>query len=234
MPLSILDPYGSRKYCLSKGRKQDDYFKVEFKEGKFYLTNEGYVLMANVTKYKGAVRAFKPEVPLEPGICAIPIYKTTYEIWEKKNKESKAIPVNCEPSVFEKNLVNHLSTIVDESKSYQGAIAFLPDDQILDLSTEELVSNIERNCQLVEVDSTGTLPEYVAPSGNGYKKNGYSKVTPEDKTRWLKKELCSSIKDGGYNEEMSLVDLVEQLVKEVDSEDTLAIYTNLLQSILSA
>ena len=192
MVQTYLDPYKEAKYGKLKGKKQDDYLKVEFKEGKFYPVDEGYILIADVTKYKGVVRAFKPEVPLEPGMCAIPIYKTTYEIWEKKDKDSKAAPVKCEPSVFERNLANHLSMIVDEKKSYKGAIAFLPDDQILDLSPEELVSNIERNCQLAETEVTGILPEYVAPSGNSYKKNGYSKVTPEDKTKWLKKELVSN------------------------------------------
>ncbi|MGK7937222.1 MAG: hypothetical protein AB4206_15765 [Xenococcaceae cyanobacterium] len=234
MVQTYLDPWKEAKYGKLKGKKQDDYFKVEFNEGKFYPTDEGYILMADVTKYKGVVRAFKPEVPLEPGVCAIPIYKTTYEIWEKKDKESKATPVKCQPSLSERNLASHLNSVIDKDKTYQGAIAFLPDDQLSDLSAEEIMTNIERNCQLVETESTGNLPEYVASNGTSKKSGGSYRISPSEKLTWLKKELVSAIKDAGYNQEMSLIDLTDQIVSESEDDNTLAIYVDFVKAILTA
>ena len=97
-----------------------------------------------------------------------------------------------------------------------------------------LTKTITRNCKLEEVEATGKLPEYKADSGSSKKNNsGSYKTSPADKVTWLKKELVSSIKDGGYNEDMSLIDLVDQIVSESEDENTLAIYTDLLKATLN-
>jgi len=59
-------------------------------------------------------------------------------------------------------------------------------------------------------------------------------LTPADKTKWVKQELCQSVKEPGYNEEMSLADLTEQFVVEHQENETfLALYFDLLKAILA-
>ncbi|MDJ0692403.1 MAG: hypothetical protein QNJ41_28430 [Xenococcaceae cyanobacterium MO_188.B32] len=232
--ITFLNAYKDAQYGRLKGDKKDVYCKVEFDEGKFYKTDDGYILMANVTKYHGVVRAYKPELPLEPGVCAIPIYSQEYELWEK-GKDGKATPRQCKPSLFERNLCAHLDLTLTEGKYYQGTLGFLPDDQLLDLTDDDLLKTIDRNCHLEEVASSGKLPEYQANAS--YKKNGsYGsyKLSPADKVKWLKKELCDSVQEPGYNEEMSLADLTEQFIAERQENETfLALYFDLLKTIVA-
>ena len=135
---------------------------------------------------------------------------------------------------MERNLAAYLATNIDDTKHYKGSVGFLPDDQLTDVTDEELTKTITRNCKLEEVEATGKLPEYKADSGSSKKNNsGGYKTSPADKLKWLKKELCDSIKDDGYNEDMSLIDLVDQIVSESEDDNTLAIYTDLLKATLN-
>ena len=231
------DPYNNAKHGTLKGDKSELYFKLEFKEGKFYSIDEGFVLIADVTKYGGSIRrAFKPELDLEPGVCAIPLYDKEYELWEK-DKTGKKTPVKHQPSVFEKNLhsylqFEYLDAIDDGNKSVKGSIAFLPNDQLAGLSDNDLITQLRNNCKLELIESTGTLPEY-KPFVSTYKKNGSFKLSPQDKLVWLKKELCSSIADKGCNEEMSLIDLTAQIVSEAKNDNTLAVYVDFIKTMLA-
>ena len=188
--------------------------------------------MANVTKFTGVIRAFKPEEPLDGGICAIPIYQHEYEEWEK-DKSGKSSPKKVEPSLWEQNLVSHLAFDIDLDKHYKGSITFLPDAQLTNLSDKELSDLLVKNCHLEEVKSTNTLPEYQEFTGS-YKKNGYNRLTPQDKLIFVKKELCDGISDRGCNEEMSLADLTEIFIKEREKqgETFLALYFDLIKAIL--
>ena len=229
-----LDAYKDAEYGNLRGDKSDVYFKVEFDEGKFYSTDDGLALIAHVTEYKGIVRAFKPELDLEPGFCYIPLYNKEYELWEK-DKTGKKNPVKHQPSVFEKNLPSYLQfeyldAIDDGSKSVKGSIAFLPNDQLAGLSDDALITQIKNNCRLELIESTGTLPQY-KPYVSTYKKGNFN-LSPQDKLSWLKKELCSSITDSGCNEEMSLIDLTEQIVSEAKNDNTLAIYVDFIKTML--
>ena len=213
----------------------DVYFKVEISEGKLYSIDNGLALIAHIIEYKGIVRAFKPELDLEPGFCCIPIYNKEYELWEK-DKTGKKIPVKHQPSVFEKNLhsylqFEYLDAIDDGDKSVKGSIAFLPNDQLFNLSDDDLIAQIKNNCKLELIKSTGTLPEYKPVSS--YKKNGNFKLSPQEKLVWLKKELCNSITDKGYNESMSLIDLTERIVSEAKNDNTLAVYVDFIKTMLA-
>ena len=228
------DPYGDAKYGSLKGDKSELYFKLEFNEGKFYSIDEGFILIADITRYGGSVRrAFKPELDLEPGICAVPIYTKEYELWEK-DKTGKKVPVKHKPSVFEQNLHGYLQfeylDAIDNGKSVKGSIAFLPNDQLLGLSNDDLIAQVTNNCKLELIKSTSNLPEYKPYTG--YKKNGSGKLSPQDKLTWLKKEMCESISDQSYNTEMSLIDLTEKIVSEAKNDNTLAIYIDLLRTII--
>ncbi len=234
--LRYLDAYKDAKYGSLRGDKSDVYFKIMFNEGKFHSTDNGFVLIAYVIEYKGIVRAFKPELDLEPGFCCIPLYSREYELWEK-DKTGKKNPVKHQPSVFEKNLhsylqFEYLDAIDDGDKSVKGSIAFLPNDQLAGLSDDDLITQIKNNCKLELIESTGTLPEY-KPYISTYKKNGNFSLSPQDKLIWLKKELCSSITDKGYNEEMSLIDLTARIVSEAKNDNTLAIYVDLVKTMLA-
>lgn len=230
--IKYLDPYKDIKYARLKGEKNEVFFKVDFDEAKFVGTNDGLILMGQVSKFTGVIRAFKPEEPLDGGICAIPIYQHKYEEWEK-DKTGKASPKKFEPSLWEQNLVSYLSFDVDLDKHYKGSIAFLPDDQLTNLSGKEVNELLSKNCHLEEVEATNTLPEYQEFTSS-YKKNGYNRLTPSDKLIFVKKELCNSIDDSGYNEEMSLADIIEQFIKEreVQGETFLALYFDLVKAIL--
>ncbi len=234
--LRITDPFRDIQYSRIKGEKKDVYFKVEFDEGKFYKVDNGYVLMADVTKYAGVVRAFKPEEPVQPGICAIPIYNKDYEIREK-GKDGQYVSNTYSPSIHEKNLCTHLDGTISEDSYYKGSIAFSVDDQLLNLPDEKIIDTVVSSCHLIDTDSSGKLPEYQAntSSYSSYKKNnGYSRLTPADKATWVKKELCQSVKEPGYNEEMSLADLTEQFVTENKKDETfLALYFDLIKAILA-
>lgn len=226
--LKHYDPYKDITYGRLKGDKKDAYLKIEFSEGKLYQTSEGYVLMANLTKISGAIRAFKPELPVEPDICAIPIYNKNHDEWSKDSL-GKATSTSIAPSIFETNLCNHFDLTYSTDQAYAGTISFLQDDQTEGLSDKELIATINKNCHLAEVDETGKLPKYEAnANSNGRKSYGMS---PGDKLIWLKKEMCESIKDSGCSEEMSLLDLSKQLVEESEDETSLAIYIDLLKGL---
>ena len=232
----FFDPYKDVEYGNLRGDKSDVYFKITFDEGKFHSTDDWFALIANVTEHKGIVRAFKPEEDLKPGACYIPVFNKEYELWEK-DKTGKKVPVKHQPSVFEKNLhsylqFEYLDAIDDGGKSVKGSIAFLPNDQFIGLSDKDLITQMANNCKLELIDSTGTLPEY-KPYTSTYQKNGNFGLSPQEKLIWLKKELCNSITDKGYNESMSLIDLTDRIVSEAKNDNTLAIYVDFIKTMLA-
>lgn len=225
-------PYESRKYGYVKGDKQGVFFKVDFKEGKFYNTEDGYVLMADVMGFMGVVRSYKPEEAIVmPGWTQITYFSRDYELWHKKEKKE------ISPTLHEKTLCSHLAITISEDKYYSGSITLLPDDQFTDKPDDVVIDLINKNCQLIEIEPSGNLIPYEASKANGgYKKNNgnyNSKLSLEDKVKALKKELILSIKDDKCNEEMSLIDLVDQLVGESEDDNTLAVYVDLVKSCLN-
>ncbi len=237
--LKYLDPFHNVPYGKLKGDKSDVYLKIEFDEGKLYEVDNGYILAAYVTRYHGVTRAYKPEEPIKPGLCAIPIYAREFELWHK-NKDGKNVSTKHLPSLFEKNLVNHLksnfSPSLDADKALKGSIGFLPNAQLQGLSEFDIVANLPHNCQLEVITATGKLPEYQPYTGSSKKaSNGkYYGLTPNDKLAWLKKELVSAIASSNCTEETSLSLLLKQVIYENDKDETfLALYTDILKTLIA-
>ena len=229
--LKFLDPYKERKYAEIRGSKKDRPFKVEFSEGKFYKVDNGYVLMAGCDSLVGVIKAFKPEegLPYPIGNVLIPIYDKDYEVWNSKEKKNDILS----PTIHEKNLCAHLDLTIEEDKYYRGFISLLPDEQLTNLTDADISNLITSNCDLKEVTPSGNLLSYEAKSNGTYKKGGSYKLSPEEKIKAIKKELCNSITGNGFNDEMSLIDLVDQIVSESEDENTLAIYVDLLKTAVS-
>ena len=236
--IKYTDPYNNDPYGKLKGDKSDVYLKIEFSEAKLYEVDNGYVLAGNITNYIGAVRAFKPEEPIKPGLCAIPIYEREFEIWHK-NKDGKNTSTKCQPSLFEKNLVSHLKSNFSPSlaadKAIKGSIGFLPNAQLLGLSEFDIAANIPHNCQLEVITATGNLPEYKPYKASDKKaSNGKYGLSPNDKLAWLKQELVSAIASSNFTEETSLSLLLKQFIYENDKDETfLALYTDILKTLIA-
>lgn len=241
--MKYCDPYKDAKYGYLKGDKTSEAYFIQFSEAKLYETDNGYSLLANVSSYSGVVRAYKPELSLKPGICAIPIYEKEYEIREKNKATGEYEGIKCQPSLFEQNLpglflLEYADAIgADSSKSVKGSIAFLPDYQLRNLTNEEVVKLLNQNCKLELIESTGTLPEYVSYGSNSSKKgnyNNYNRMTPSEKAKWIKDDLCLAIRANGFNSDMALCDVVEQFVAEKkESEIFLSVYFDLVKNIAS-
>ncbi len=237
--IKYTDPFNNDPYAKLKGDKSDVYLKIEFSEAKLYEVDNGYVLAGNITSYVGAVRAYKPEEPIKPGLCAIPIYDREFELWNK-NKDGKNVVSKHLPSLFEKNLTSHLKSnfipSLGADKALKGSIGFLPNAQLQGLSEFDIAANIPHNCQLEIITATGNLPEYKPYTGSSKKaSNGkYYGLTPSDKLVWLKQELVSAIASSNFTEETSLSLLLKQVIYENDKDETfLALYTDMLKTLIA-
>ncbi len=237
--IKYTDPFNNDPYAKLKGDKSDVYLKIEFSEAKLYEVDNGYVLAGNITSYVGAVRAYKPEEPIKPGLCAIPIYDREFELWNK-NKDGKNVLSKHLPSLFEKNLTSHLKSnfipSLGADKALKGSIGFLPNAQLQGLSEFDIAANIPHNCQLEIITATGNLPEYKPYTGSSKKaSNGkYYGLTPSDKLVWLKQELVSAIASSNFTEETSLSLLLKQVIYENDKDETfLALYTDMLKTLIA-
>lgn len=240
--IKYFDPYKTRTYARLQGDKKDSFFILEFKEAIIYQqeSNDDLVLMADVTKYSGGIlRSFKPENEITPSVCAIPVYSNEYEVKEKDdsgNWNSKKV----QPSIFEQNLFGMFAMKYEEAfssggKSVSGKITFLPDDYFTDASNTEIVKLVEQSCKLEYCDRTDSLPKYEIPNGSAYKKgNGYSsKLSPDDKVDWLKKELLLNVKDSEYNKDKTLASIIEQFVKENENQSFLDHYFRVISTLLN-
>ena len=225
------DPYGARNYALIDGCKKDSYFRLEFKEGRFYSIDEGLILIADVTTYKGGIqRVFKPEEELKPGFCAVSIYDREFNLWSKK--DGKNVPTKTQPSLYERNLCGYLKLEYSTEKTYSGNIGFMPDDQLTSLSEDEIINVLKTGCKLEEIEPSGNLPQYQANSSS---KKSYGKVTFAEKATWLKKELCEAVASSNVSEDSKLANLTRQLVIENEENETfLALYTDFLKAILNS
>ena len=236
--IKYTDPFNNDPYGKLKGDKSDVYLKIEFSEAKIYEVDNGYILAGYITGYVGVTRAYKPEEPLQPGLCAIPIYEREFELWQK-NKEGKNTPVKCQPSLFETSLVSHLKSnfipSLDAHKALKGSIGFLPNAQLQGLSEFDIAANIPHNCQLEVITATGKLPEYKPYTASERRaSNGKYSLTPNDKLAWLKKELVSGIASSNFTEETSLSLLLKQVIYEhKDDETFLALYTDILKTLIA-
>lgn len=219
MTVKYLDPYKDDLYGKLKGDKADAYFKVTFDEARVYKTDDAYILAAYVTSYSGVVRNFKPENPLTPGLCAIPIYGKEYEI-RQKDKDGNWQGVKYQPSVYEKALYDHItvhnSFWMPEGQGIKGEVSFMPNDMCASMDAPTLAGLVAGNSRTNAVDLSGKLPEYTPPNNNAQRKGGGKSwgMSPEQKLTFIKQQLCADMAASGFTAENSLPLLIKQVIAE--------------------
>lgn len=219
MVVKYLDPYKDDVYGKIRGDKSDACFKVTFDEAQVYKTEDAYILAGFISEYQGVVRNFKPENPLTPGLCAIPIYGQEYEI-RQKDKDGNWAGVKYQPSKFEKSLYGLIqedeSKWMTEGQAIKGELSFMPDMAISTMDHQSLKIMVLGGNKAEHVPLTGKLPAYTAPSNNAQRKGGGKSygLSPEERILFVKKQICSDLAADGFTTENSLPLLIRQLITE--------------------
>ena len=238
MVVKYLDPYKDDPYGKLRGDKAQTYFKINFDEGKIYATDNAYILAAHVTGYTGIVRSFKPENPLLPGLCAIPIYGLEYEI-RSKNKDGKWEGIKTQPSAFEEALYEFIKDNENiwqpQNSGIGGEISFVPDGMTGHLDASAIKDLVFQNCKIQTVPLSGKLPAYTPPSNNAQRRsNGYvQKATMDEKMTFIKKEIVDSLTTPGFSSDNSLGALVKQYAVDHPMDEVyFQTYFDLLAAII--
>ena len=234
MTIKYNDPYGKREYAQLKGDKSDSFFKIVFDEATLHKAEDSYILYANVTEYQGVVRSYKPENPIEPGICAIPFYGQEYEI-RSKDKDGNWQSIKQKPSVFEVALYKHLlaneSTYIGDKLSVSGEITHLPDAMCQGMNEASLTPLIVSNCKLTPIPSTGKIPAFELPSSNYKSKSygGYKNVSPDEKVAFIIKQLEADVRHVDWKSGKTLAELTERMtIEHSENENFISIYFDML------
>lgn len=226
MVVKYLDPWKDDLYGKLKGDKADAYIKIIFDEAKVYQADDSYILAAYVTNYQGVVRNFKPENPLTPGLCAIPIYGQEYEI-RQKDKNGNWMGVKYQPSRFEKalyeNIKVHEGLWMPEGQGIKGEVSFMPDGMCATMDAPALDGLVAANSKTEIVPLTGKLPEYTVPNNNAQRKGGSKSygLSPDDRILFIKKQLCADLASHGFTTENTLPLLISQMIAEHTLEESL-------------
>ncbi|PSB11102.1 hypothetical protein C7B62_06640 [Pleurocapsa sp. CCALA 161] len=230
MVVKYLDPWKDDLYGKLRGDKTDAYLKITFDEAQVHKTDDAYILAAFVTAYQGVVRNFKPENPLTPGLCAVPIYGQEYEI-RQKDKDGNWTGVKYQPSKFEKalyeNIQTHESLWIPEGQGIKGEITFMPDGMCANMDAPTLDGLVAANSQTNPVPLTGKLPAFTPPSGNAQRKSSGKSygLSPDERIIFIKKQLCNDLASSGFTTENSLPLLIQQMINEHPMDnDLLTIY----------
>lgn len=219
MTVKYLDPWKDDLYGKLKGDKAETYFKVTFDEARVYKTDDAFILAAFVTAYSGIVRNYKPEDPLKPGLCAIPIYGQEYEI-RQKDKDGKWTGIKYQPSIYEKALYDHIavhtSFWMPEGMAIKGEITFMPNGMCASMDTPSLAGLVAANSRTEVIDLSGKLPEYTPPDNNAQRKTGGKSwgMSPEQRLTFIKQQICADIAASGFTAENSLPLLIKQVMAE--------------------
>ena len=238
MPVLYSDPYKDNPYGKLKGDKKDAFFKISFDEGKFYQTDDGYILTAFCTSFDGITRSYKPELGIEHGLCEIPFYNTEYELAYKK--DGNYVTSKHQPSTFEKAICAYLDKYIDtyqsDGKVLTGLIGHLPDDMCSNLTSETLEVFLNQNVVIEPIQPLGFLKPWTPPKSKAsYSgKGGYSKgASMTEKLAFIKQELCDSIKLGSPTEDESLAELTMRFKNEHAQDAAfLSIYFDMLMAII--
>ena len=238
MVIKYNDPYGQRKYAQLKGDKSDSYFKIVFSEAVIHKADDSYILFGQIEGYEGVVRSFKPENPILPGLCTVPIYGQEYEI-RKKSKDGEWTSDKVQPSIFEKTLFDLIKSNEDDwmphNASIKGQITHVPDSMLLSMDEQGRKMFVNNNIVKDQIDSSGKIPDYTPQASSGQRRSGgsYQRVTMEDKLEFIKKELVESISANGLSTNDSLGRLVETFCLEhPNDENYQQLYFDLLISIV--
>lgn len=218
MVVKFLDPFNDDKYGKLRGDKSDSYFKVTFSEAKVHKTDDAYIIAGQVTAYEGITRSFKPELPLEPGLCAVPIYGKEYEIRRKDGE--KYVSDKFNPSIFElyvyKWIEAHQDIWIGDDRFISGSIIHPPNGMLASLDGSSITDMLATNMTFKDVTPTGILLPYEPPKTYGGSRGGGKSygLPPSEKFTFIKKQLATDIQSGLYSDDMSLLALIGQLLVE--------------------
>jgi hypothetical protein len=224
MVVKFLDPYKDDKYGKIRGDKSDCYFKVTFSEAKVYKTDDAYIIAGEVSAYEGVTRSYKPELFLEPGLCALPIYGQEYEIRRKDGNDW--ITDKVKPGIFELAAYNwikqHEASWMDDSKTFTGSFTNPPDGMIADHTQPKLEQLVDTNLSFEDITPTGKLESYEPPKTYGSNGKGGGKsygMQPSEKYEWIKKQLATDIISPAFTGNESMIKLIEQVLIEQPMEN---------------
>lgn len=219
MVVKFLDPYKDDLYGKLRGDKSDAYLKVTFDEGQVHKAEDSYILAAFVTQYEGVVRSYKPENPLTPSLCAIPIYGQEYEI-RSKDKDGNWTAIKYQPSKIEKALYesikNSESLWMPEGQGIKGELSFFPNGTYASMDTAAINAVLPSNFKIELTPLTGKLPAYTLPAA-GFQRKGGGKgygLSPEERVMFIKKQICEDLAASGFTVENSLPLLINQMITE--------------------
>ena len=213
------DPWKDDPYGKLKGDKSQAFSRLVFEEGKFYKTDNAYIIAGKITQYTNVVRSYKPELGIMPGLCAVPIYGEQYEI-RRKDDSGKWVGDKTKPSAFEQVLYKRIKgeekVWLDENINWQGQLSFVPNMMLENNTQEQIDQLIDANCLLQGMTPTGTLPAYSPPKtyrGNSSGGKSYG-MTPEQKLEWVKKQIKEDTTLGAQPSSNSLLDIVDAYYQE--------------------
>lgn len=234
MVVKLADKWKEEKYNKLKGDKSEAFFKVVWDEAKIHKTEESYIIAGYFTEYQGIVRAFKPENPITPDFCVLPIYGKDYEI-RSKGVDGNWKSDTIKPSKFELALYDYLEmqdgTMWQENGTYKGEVQHIPNAMCSSVTGEALTNLVIANFKFEVVPDTGRLPDYEPKKPQQRKSfTSYNKgLTPEEKLAFMKKTMEEDVKSHIHKQGQCLADLTDQIIKEhLDNENFIQIYFDLL------
>lgn len=234
MVVKLADKWKEEKYNKLKGDKSEAFFKVAWDEAIIHETDESFIIAGYFTEYQGIVRAFKPENPITPDFCVLPVYGKDYEI-RSKGVDGNWKSDTIKPSKFELKLHSYLEntkgTLWDEGRVYKGEVTHIPNAMTASMDGDALTTQIANNFKLELTTDTGKLPDYEPKKNSQRKNNGsYSKgLSPEEKLVFLKKTMEEDVKSTIHKQGQCLADLTDQIIKEhLDNPNFIEIYFDLL------
>jgi hypothetical protein len=224
MVVKFLDPYKDDKYGKLRGDKSDCYFKVTFSEAKVYKTEDAYIIAGEASAYEGITRSYKPELFLEPGLCALPIYGKEYEIRRKDGNDWVADKVK--PGIFELAVYNWIkdneNAWVQDENTISGSFANLPDGMVSGKDAKSVTGMVVDNLDFEDITPTGKLESYEPPKVYGSNGKGGGKsygMQPSEKYDWIKKQLAADIISPAFTGNESMIKLIEQVLIEQPMEN---------------
>jgi hypothetical protein len=224
MVVKFLDPYKDDKYGKLRGDKSDCYFKVTFSEAKVYKTDDAYIIAGEASAYEGITRSYKPELFLEAGLCALPIYGKEYEIRRKDGNDW--ITDKVKPGIFELAAYNWIkdneSSWIKDDKTISGSFTNPPDGMVSGKDAKSLIGIVVDNFWFEDITPTGKLEPYEPPKTYGSNGKGGSRsygMQPSEKYEWIKKQLVADIISPAITGNESMIKLIEQVLIEQPMEN---------------
>ena len=219
MTVTYTDPYKDNPYGKLKGEKQDCLIKINFDQCKFLKEDDVYWLVGQMTSIKGVVRAYKAELAIEPGLLAVPVYGSEYEIPVKNKETGKYDGVKAQASIYEKALYKFISnsedTWIGNDKNFKGSVNFLPNMMCEGEDDTSILVLIEGNLLLSETDAFVNLPEFPVYSNNSFKKGGKTYgLKPEEKVEFFIKQMQKDVLADSHKSNQCLADMILQIMKE--------------------